>query len=319
MGLRVLSSAKDVLRRTRQWDRLRRLHHHGVYDSFERWRLWSQILATRPVHTARAERDVELHLMCCERDYLSAVWALKTFYHFAGVRYSLAIHVQGFAPGRVFDRLSSHFPEARLISQAEADRCVGEKLKARRLPRTAIARSGNPMMQKFADFLLLCRAERMLALDSDVLFFARPWEIVHAVERASTMAFMRDLGDCYNVTPERARELTGVDPARRLNAGIIVIDPGTVDLERCERYLQFPEVARLSGFIEQTMYALALGGAELNYLPDSYVLSLESGLSFHGVIARHYAGPSRPLLTSEGMPWLVRNGWLEQISMCGAE
>jgi len=31
------------------------------------------------------------------------------------------------------------------------------------------------------------------------------------------------------------------------------------------------------------------------------------------VIARHYAGPSRPLLSQEGMPKLIQMGFLEQL------
>jgi hypothetical protein len=82
---------------------------------------------------------------------------------------------------------------------------------------------------------------------------------------------------------------------------------GLPDLEAFERYLTDPGVAVANGFIEQTLYAMhASAVGSVAYLPDSYALDLRAGLAYDSLVARHYAGPSRPLLTAEGMPWLLR-------------
>jgi hypothetical protein len=40
------------------------------------------------------------------------------------------------------------------------------------------------------------------------------------------------------------------------------------------------------------------------------VVSLERGLDYDRLTARHFAGPSRPLLTEEGMPYAALRGCL---------
>ena len=70
-------------------------------------------------------------------------------------------------------------------------------------------------------------------------------------------------------------------------------------------------MARANGYIEQTLYALhASELASVAYLPDRYLIDTRAGLPFDDLTARHYAGHTRPLLTSEGMPEILRSGLL---------
>jgi hypothetical protein len=96
----------------------------------------------------------------------------------------------------------------------------------------------------------------------------------------------------------------GIRIPERVNSGIAVIPRSLVDLGLCERLLEHPDVRRPSGWIEQTLFALCAGArGQVEYLSPAYVISLERGLDYSGCTARHYAGPSRPLLTEEGMPY----------------
>jgi hypothetical protein len=64
--------------------------------------------------------------------------------------------------------------------------------------------------------------------------------------------------------------------------------------------------------LEQTLYALLASESGITQLSDRYSCRLETGLGFDRVVARHYAGESRPLLTREGMPYLVASGFLQR-------
>ena len=308
---------RERLRRSHTWVTLRRVQREGARKAFGRWRLWSSILATRPVLTDEVEEGapVEVHLLCYRRDYLSALWALKSFYHFARVRYPLVIHVQGEAPRRVFERLRRHFPSARVVSQGEADAFVEGRLKERGLTRLADARRANPFMLKLTDFALLGGAVNLLTLDSDLVFFRRPSELLVAGrEPLPSSLFQRDPASAYNIDEERAHAELGVRLAPRVNTGVALYARQSLDLARCEEYLAHADVARSTGFIEQTLQALC--ASEQNrvaYLPDAYLVSLEKTVDLSRLVMRHYAGPSRPLLTEEGMAELVRAGFLEEL------
>jgi hypothetical protein len=243
------------------------------------------------------------------------LWALKTFYYFSRTNYPLVIHLQGAVPRRVLTRFHRHFPSARVIRQGEADQIVERDLLRRGLVRLANARRYSPFMLKLTDFPMMSRAVHLLTLDSDVLFFRRPSELLGSTATPMTVSlFQRDRASTYNLSEPRALAELGVLLAPCVNTGIALFPRDSLDLIRCERYLAHPDVARPTGWIEQTLHALcASEQGRVAYLPDTYLLSLDPGLGGHTPIARHYAGPSRHLLTEQGIPALVNHDELNAV------
>jgi len=290
---------RSWLRKQNAWVDLRRWQREGFQQAFRRWRLYSKILQTAPVHTAR-QADTELHILCYRLDYLSAIWALKTFYRFAQVSIPLVVHVQGEATERMLRRLRDHFPEAAVIVQAEADRIVVPELEKRGLTRLLAARAANHYMLKLTDFLLIGKAPTLLTIDSDVLFFRNPEAFLKPTEKH---LFQRDPESTYVLA-----SALGIEPAPCVNVGMMHFQRESVSLTRCDEYLAaFP---KLDGWLEQTLYALhASEKRNADYLPDEYLISLNQNEDYSKLVARHYAGPSRHLLHEEGIPFLMAGGF----------
>ena len=323
MLMMLKDALRERLRRSPAWVTLRGAQREGWRKAFGRRRLWTSILDTRPVETDEVTEGspVEVHLLCYWRDDLPAVWALKSFYHFARVRYPLVIHVQGRAPRRVFERLRKHFPAARVVSQVEADASVESWLKERGLTRLVEARRASPFMLKLTDFPLTSSAVNLLTLDSDLVFFRRPSELLVAGrEPLSSSLFQRDPASAYNIGEARAEEELGVRLAPRVNTGVALYARRSLDLARCEEYLAHADVARPTGFIEQTLHALCASAQDrVAFLPETYLVSLGKDVDLSPLVMRHYAGPSRPLLTEEGMRELVRAGFLKELRKSGRQ
>lgn len=294
---------------------LKRARHEGLIRATTRHRLWSRILKSAPVHTETTSdsAEIELHTLCYWRDYLCAMWALKSFYHFSGARYPLVIHFQGFTTPLMLRRMRRHFPDARIVTEAEADPLIERWLAERDLHQLLVRRKQNPFILRLCDFFITCRSPYMMMFDSDVLFFDRPAELLAPPQSRTAFVFMRDFSSGYTISPEAAREIFGIDVEPLLNAGIAVIRRDAVDLGRCNELLATDAIGNGEpSYQDQTLYALiASESKQLQYLPSAYLLSLEAGRSFDGITARHYAGDSRPLMTSEGMPYLIERGLLE--------
>jgi hypothetical protein len=309
----ALDRIRQAVRTVPAYVALRRWQREGFVRALRRARLWRRVLATPPVRTApRSAGAVEVHTLCYWLDHLAALWALKTFYRTSGAEFPLVIHVSGAAERKVFDRLRAHFPDATVVPQAEADRAVGRRLAAGGFVRLAAARRASPFLLKLTDFPLLAAGATVLGIDSDVLFFAHPRELLErAAQPGRGYLFQRDPESTYNLTADEALREFGVRLAPRVNTGFLVYPRDLPDLAAFERYLAHPGVARPTGFIEQTLYALhASEIGAVAYLPDTYLVDLRPGLPHARLTARHYAGPSRPLLTSEGMPAILRAGLL---------
>lgn len=305
MKLRRKVSAQ--LRRSDNWVTLRRLQHEGLRNAYHRWMLWREVLKLPGVKTeiATPAAPVEVHLVCRQTDHLCALWALKSFYSTAGVRYPLVIHLNGTFTRTAVIRLHRHLPCARLVPGATADQEVARMLSGSGT-RLLDARARSPFMRKIVDVALMSKGKKVLLLDSDVLFFRCPTEVLDACERkADEWLFQRDVATTYNLSPKEALEDLGITLADQINTGIVVFPREQADLMRCEQYLAHPKVSRATGWIEQTLYALlASEQRRVKYLPANYLVSLGRA-DLGGLIARHYAGPSRPLLTAEGIPFLL--------------
>ena len=256
-------------------------------------------------------------MLCFELDYVSAIWALKSFYHFARVRYSLAIHLQGRANARMVARLGKHFPDARLITQKVADSAVEPWLNERGLRYLLTLRRNNPLLLQLVDFYILAKADHVLGLDSDVLFFRRPAELLlENSEPLSRVFFQKDCGGGYDISEEEAHTLLGITLLPCLNNGIRLFARSHLSLKRCDDYLALCETLRErhTGLVAQTLHALeASEQKRASYLPGKYLLTLEDSPDWNCVVARHYAGGSRRLLTAEGMARLIGVGFLDQL------
>ena len=303
---------QQASRHLREFDsfvQLRRLQHEGFSNAYRRWCMWRRILELPPINTdpITASAAVEVHLVCCQKDYLCALWALKTFYATAGGSYPLVIHLNGTMSSLAMSRLRGHLPQARLLPQDGVEQQVNEWLTANRCPRLQAVRARNGFMLKLVDVNVLAEGRRLLLLDSDVLFFDHPGALVDAMrQRLDGILFQRDAGSTYNITSDTARDDLGILLQPSVNTGIMLFDKGAIDLARCEQLLGHPDVARQSGWIEQTLYALVASERNaVRYLPSSYLVSLEPRVQVGTLVARHYAGPSRPYLTEEGMPFAL--------------
>src|SRR5678816_3900506 len=137
------------------WRDVLRLYREGFGNAYRRRRLWSTILATPPIPTdaPTAGGPAAVHLMCHRLDYLCAIWALKSFYYHAQRLYPLFLHVQGRSTPRLVRHLRTHFPNARLILQPEADQEVRAQLARRGWQKLLKARKVNPILQKLTDIV----------------------------------------------------------------------------------------------------------------------------------------------------------------------
>ena len=316
------SLIRQIVRRSRTWVGFQELRREGWGNVIRRWRTAPKILRTRPVRTEPPEHadpaGCEVHVLVWDRDHLLGLWAAKSFYATAGVEWPLFWHQGGPLSARTADRLRAHFPDSRLVTADVADQTVNARLDALGFPNLRSARSQAFMLRKLVDPVLLGHSRYMLLLDTDVLFFAQPTELLDAVAGNSSVGvFNRDQKSWYTITPQLARERLGIELPERLNAGLGLVPRALLNLTRAEHWLAAaPELLSETWLTEQTIQALYAGLNGVRFLPETYVLSTEPGLATadgRGLVAKHYASHPRPLLFREGIPHVLRGGILENL------
>ncbi len=285
---------------------IRRKFRNGLRTAYYRDVVRQRILETEPVRETSSEA-CEIHVLTWSEDWLNLLWALKSFYRFSGRHYALCIHDDGTLPAAASAILREHFPGARLISREAADREVLAGLAA--YPRCLAFRQSNTLSLKLFDFVHYLNSPRMLLIDSDVLFFSEPVELLRRIETPEygMNTVNADVASAYTVDPADVCERFGFELAPCFNSGLGLIHRDSLRLEWIEEFLSLPGVLGHFWRIEQTLFALCSfrRGAEL--LPEEYRVRFDGKITGS---CKHYVGAIRHHMYSGGIRHLVKSGFL---------
>lgn len=149
-------------------------------------------------------------------------------------------------------------------------------------------------MIKLIDPYFTGSAPRRLILDTDMLWFGRPDEIVDAMETGHAMPFMM-------ISPQKAFKLCdGTQLSQELsdlNSGIVGYTREDFDLDRLEGF--FSKGTPYNHFIEQAAYAYTFGSLPSfrSLDPKRYVIKEDAP----GTVVKHFTGPRREEFWFEGV------------------
>jgi hypothetical protein len=285
-------------------------YEHGWQTAYFRDTVRPRILDTKPI-VQTTDRACEIHVLTYEKDWLNLIWALKTFYHYSKRHYALCIHDDGTLTVENRATLQHHFPDARIIDRPTADHHVLKQLAAH--PHCLEFRKTNHLSPKIFDFPVYLESDRMLLLDSDVLFFTEPTDLLERIENPNyhLNTVNGDVASAYTVNPSVIQEKFGFQLIDRFNSGLGLIHKASLNLDWIEEFMALPGILGHFWRIEQTLYALCSCrfGAEL--LPSAYDVHLEGGID--GASSRHYVGQIRHLMYGEGIRFLVKQGFLKSL------
>ncbi len=295
----------------RTWLTLSTMCQEGISTRYWKYNVRPRILRTSPVEGVTDDR-CEIHVLTSQGDWLNLIWVLKSLVHHSDRNYRLAIHEDGSLSDEALGALRQHFPQARLITRREADRRMNSVLAD--YPRSRQFRDGNPLALKVFDFAAFLEADRMFLLDSDILFFSRPDELIQRIEdREYTLNTLnRDWNHGYTVDADAISQELGFELQPLVNSGLGLIHRASFDLDLIEHWLGLPGVMGHPHRIEQTIIAMLSCRHGFEFLPQEYDVQIRDGLPT--LPCRHYTGPIRHLMYQRGIRHLVRNGFLSTVA-----
>jgi len=281
---------------------VRRVIRHGPAYPWRRYVAPTRILKTVELHTDVAG-DTTVCVLTSRTDWLMCLWALVSFYKFSGVRLPLLIYSDGSLTSHHRQRIQRIFPKAKIVDPTIADAAVCETLA--QFPNCLQFRRMQPCARRIIDFPILCETASMLMLDSDVLFFHRPDELLSCLNGASrgNFVFERDPQDSYFNSRENIQKSFDIGVAPRVNCGIMVADLTHFDYARIEQWLGNAAFLKKHHWAEQGLWAMYAGEARTQFLGESYDVSLSAEIEPDAVM-KHYIKPIRDYIYTQGIPHL---------------
>lgn len=282
---------------------------HGMRVAYYRDVVRSQILRT-PAIPKTDDSTCEIHVLTSTRDWMDLLWGLKSFYFVSKRHYALAIHDDGSLGHAEVAMLEKHFPNARIITRSQSNAVMEKALS--RFPRSLCFRQGNPLALKVFDFSAFLESDRMLLLDSDILFFSEPWELLRRIEdpRYARNTLNKDWQFGYTLKPASIQPMLDYEFQSHINSGLGLIHKSSIDLQAIEDLLAVPGVIGHHHRIEQTLIALYSCRFGFEFLPREYDVRVDTGIPRLPCV--HYTGPIRHLLYREGIRELIRMGLLDR-------
>lgn len=247
-------------------------HLRAIVDQCAAWVYGAQEIrdTSRICHP---EAEFSIHMVTCHKHVDMAIWCLKSLAYYAKESPYLTIHDDGTLTTRDKELLCSHLYRCTVIDKSEADETMNEALRAYPLCRQMRARSDFYCALKLFDPLVYTPADVIVLVDSDILFFKHPSELLNSA-RCGIPCFNSDYQDAYALPAEELRRRLNIDVFPKINAGLVVLRRADYDLNFMERYFAyFSSPIRDVNRHEQTLNALLLSRAEAHRLSDVYQIS----------------------------------------------
>lgn len=256
--------------------------------------------------TCEADPAVSIHLLVSSKTWHAGVLTAMSFEFFTQRRWNLFFHEDGSVGELAQKKIEQVFPGVHFISRAVSEKLMEQRLQS--YPNCQALRQEHNLFLKFFDLPAFAPSERIILLDSDVIFFKKPQEILDWVDSQSKeCCYNEDTTEKYCIPRYAIEPALGIKLWPRFNSGLVLMPLAAISLPLAEQLLAaFKTTSHHPQFFEQTLYALMAsawnqGGA----LPATYEISWGL-LRKRNSICRHYVGAFKhDLLYIEGVPMLA--------------
>lgn len=249
---------------------------------------------------------ISLHMLVSSTTWHAGVLAMISFEFFTRRKWDLHMHEDGTVSAADQARIEKILPGVRFVPRSEADERAQEFLQDH--PQCLEARGRHNLFLKFSDTPAFAPHDRFIVLDSDVIFFKPPTEILEWADSGSEKVwFNEDTKDGYCIAADLVEEAMEVPMWSKVNSGLALVPAKAISLDLSEKMLRhFWETAWHPKFFEQTLFALnASAWNRGGMLPPTYNINW-GYLRAPGSICRHYVGDFKhDLLYVEGAPLLL--------------
>lgn len=220
------------------------------------------------------------------------LWSLKSLFLYSGKRWDLCIVDGGIR--RSQRTLRAHFPGLQMFLEPELTAATLELVKE--FPETMAFRAnkGYVPAKKIIDIPWILRRSKFLLMDSDILFFQKPDDLLSRLEDES-----------YN------RYSFSTD-SLGINSGLAIIPCHDISFSRVEAALcGMSSERRHTWQVEQNLFS-DLAKDEFDLLPPSYAIEPITQ-SYEELVCCHFVHVCRDRFFRNGIMQLRRAGFVKQL------
>ena len=271
----------------------------------------SQSCSLKPVATANAG-ETELHIPVCKRDLNLAIWSQWSLQKMAQSPWPLVFHDDGSLERADCEKLKCHFPNCRITDVKEMDERAESLLKGYPNLLKYRTASRNSFGRKVIDAHFYSPQASILCIDTDVLFFAPPEELIELAGADDKVAYHCEAQDFYLNCPDLRKRFDSV--LLDLNSGLTLRPPSYFDKTRfeevCDWLNEEGERLQFRPGCDQLLLSICAGWQPSSNVKGLAVHYSNSAAEFsslgEGLVSMHYHSWSREMFAWQGIPYFLK-------------
>lgn len=289
------------------------VHYHKLFSYlYYRFVVGPEVRVLKsPIRAREVSLDISIHFLSGHRDLDMLLNSLVSWYGVNGKIGKVYIHEDGSFSSDDREFLRAIFPEVTIVKREQISQQVLSALQekfpaAYKFRKLSEEDSRYVFNLKLIDPLFVGEAKVRLILDSDLIWFKKPDELIGALEGGKLPIFMGGFGDMDFVFSDGttlSKEISGI------NSGVVGYEKSKFSLEKLEEFYSRVGENTNPHFIEQAGYAYILTrDTKPNFLPsDRYIIK---GPMNSSSVMKHYTSPRREQLWFEGVRELSKTNKL---------
>ncbi len=260
-----------------------------------------------------ADPDLELHTVCEKKAIWMLVWSLRSFLIMSGLRPVIVIHDDGSIDSDSAGLINSKFANVKILFRKETTEQVASLPN---LPESIrqVRKNCHFFFENPIDILALSKAKKIIIMNTDILFFKPPTEVIDFVmgktnydalasqnHRRGDGPFDFDLMMDEYYTQKYKLDEKGVV---YVNSGFILFNREKFNVDQLVEYLEHTKRMLTDYFLEMAYFGCMLAQVNFAFLPlDRYHFK---GPVNEKTVFKHFTSPRRYEMFAYGID-MVKN------------
>lgn len=296
-----LSQTKTALYR-RPKEELARMSRWGpkAYFRLDAWKREMEEGAwnLKPVEATSSEPPLEIWFLTGKGFWYQSAFCAWTLAHQSGRKISVSLVDDGTLSNKHEEGIRRLFPEGATVRKEEIADKVESLLPIDKFPVLRQRWIDYVNIRKLTDIHLGSEGTK-LVLDSDMLFFAEPTEMLEWWDQkdSNELCLMTDCEESYGYSRPLMEKLTGATIPKLLNVGVCGSSSDSMDWEKLEHWsASLLEAEGTSYYLEQALVAMMASTQSHRVMPvESYITFPDRDTVLNkGGILQHYVSDSKP-------------------------
>ncbi len=216
-----------------------------------------------------------IYFLTGQKFLYQTLFCIQSLAKISAEKYQFVLVSDGSFNAQTLSLIRSKLPGADIITDDIIEKNITRTFPLDRFPNIRRRRLVYPHLKKLTDIHTTSTDSWKVVLDSDMLFWEYPEQLIKWLKSPVSPIHMVDIEESYGYSKVLMDELCGQDIPLLLNVGIIGLKSSEIDWNEIEYWIEILEKKEgTSYYLEQALSAMLIAGKETTILEkESYIVN----------------------------------------------